>query len=314
MSDSQRWLIRGARPAGGEPADLLICRRPHRRDRSRPRARRARRSWTAAGLIALPGLVDLHTHLREPGREDAETVRERHRGGGARRLHRRARDGQHRPGRRHGRRGRADLAARPAGGPLRRAAGRRGHRPGWPAASWPSWARWRTPPPGSGSSPTTGAAFPTPALMRRALEYVKAFGGVIAQHAQEPRLTDGAQMNEGEFSGRLGLTGWPAVAEEAVIARDCLLAAHVGSAAACLPRVHGRLGGAHPVGEVQGLAGHGRGHAASPAADRRAGCQLRPGLQGEPAAAHRGRRGGAARRARRRHHRLRGHRSCPAPC
>ena len=67
-------------------------------------------------------------------------------------------------------------------------------------------------------------------LMRRALEYVKAFGGVIAQHAQDPRLTEGAQMNEGEVSGILGLTGWPAVAEEAVIARDCLLAAHVGSA------------------------------------------------------------------------------------
>jgi dihydroorotase len=66
-------------------------------------------------------------------------------------------------------------------------------------------------------------------LMRRALEYVKAFDGVIAQHAQEPRLTEGAQMHEGELSGRLGLRGWPAVAEEAVIARDVLLAAHVGS-------------------------------------------------------------------------------------
>src|SRR5207247_2876055 len=66
-------------------------------------------------------------------------------------------------------------------------------------------------------------------LMRRALEYVKAFDGVIAQHAQEPRLTASAQMNEGEMSGVLGLAGWPAVAEEAVIARDCLLAAHVGS-------------------------------------------------------------------------------------
>jgi dihydroorotase len=65
--------------------------------------------------------------------------------------------------------------------------------------------------------------------MRRALEYVKAFDGVIAQHAQEPRLTEDAQMNEGELSGRLGLRGWPAVAEEAIIARDCLLAAHVGS-------------------------------------------------------------------------------------
>ncbi|MEV4895046.1 dihydroorotase [Nonomuraea sp. NPDC055795] len=66
-------------------------------------------------------------------------------------------------------------------------------------------------------------------LMRRALEYVKAFDGVVAQHAQEPRLTSGAQMNEGVISGRLGLAGWPAVAEEAIIARDCLLAAHVGS-------------------------------------------------------------------------------------
>src|SRR3712207_221686 len=67
-----------------------------------------------------------------------------------------------------------------------------------------------------------------PALMRRALEYVKAFNGVVAQHAEEPRLTAGAQMNEGERSARLGLGGWPAAAEEAVIARDVLLAGHVG--------------------------------------------------------------------------------------
>jgi dihydroorotase len=66
-------------------------------------------------------------------------------------------------------------------------------------------------------------------IMRRALEYVKAFDGVIAQHAQEPRLTEGAQMNEGAVSAELGLVGWPAVAEEAIIARDVLLAAHVGS-------------------------------------------------------------------------------------
>jgi dihydroorotase len=66
-------------------------------------------------------------------------------------------------------------------------------------------------------------------LMRRALEYVKAFDGVIAQHAEEPRLTAEAQMHEGEVSARLGLAGWPAVAEEAIIARDVLLAEHVGS-------------------------------------------------------------------------------------
>ena len=66
-------------------------------------------------------------------------------------------------------------------------------------------------------------------LMRRALEYVKAFDGVVAQHAQEPRLTEDSQMNEGVLSGVLGLKGWPAVAEEAIIARDVILAAHVGS-------------------------------------------------------------------------------------
>lgn len=68
-----------------------------------------------------------------------------------------------------------------------------------------------------------------PAVMRRALEYVKTFDGVIAQHAQEPRLTEGAQMNEGKVSADLGLAGWPAVAEEAIIARDVLLAEHLNS-------------------------------------------------------------------------------------
>jgi dihydroorotase len=62
--------------------------------------------------------------------------------------------------------------------------------------------------------------------MRRALEYVATLGGVVAQHAQDPRLTSDAQMNEGALSGRLGLTGWPAVAEESIIARDVLLAEH----------------------------------------------------------------------------------------
>ena len=68
-----------------------------------------------------------------------------------------------------------------------------------------------------------------PLVMRRALEYIKKFGGVIAQHAQDPRMTMGSQMNEGEVSARLGLKGWPAVAEESIIARDVLLADHVKS-------------------------------------------------------------------------------------
>jgi dihydroorotase len=66
-------------------------------------------------------------------------------------------------------------------------------------------------------------------VMRRALEYVKAFGGVIAQHAQDPQLTVNAQMNESALSLKLGLTGWPAVAEEAIIARDVLLTQEVDS-------------------------------------------------------------------------------------
>jgi dihydroorotase len=74
-----------------------------------------------------------------------------------------------------------------------------------------------------------GSCVADPVLMRRALEYVRAFDGVIAQHAEEPRLTAGAQLNEGVVSARLGLTGWPAAAEEAIIARDALLAGHVGS-------------------------------------------------------------------------------------
>jgi dihydroorotase len=61
-------------------------------------------------------------------------------------------------------------------------------------------------------------------LMRRALEYTRGLGGVIAQHAEDPRLTSGAQAHDGEIAARLGLAGWPAAAEESIVARDCLLA------------------------------------------------------------------------------------------
>ena len=150
-------------------------------------------------------------------------------------------------------------------------------------------------------------------LMRRALEYVKAFDGVVAQHAQEPRLTEDAQMNEGELSGRLGLRGWPAVAEEAIIARDCLLAAHVGSRLHVCHVVHGRVGRDRPLGQEQGLERHRRGQPAPPAADRRARRDLRPDLQGQPAAALGVRRRGGPRGAGRRDDRHRRHRPRAAP-
>ena len=222
------WLIKGAQVLGGPATDLLL------RDGvitgigqaiSDPDAQHI----DAAGLIALPGLVDLHTHLREPGREDAETVETGTAAaalGGYTAVHAMANTDPvadtagvveqiWRLGRRAG-----YCDVRPVGAVT---AGLNGSRLAELGAMADSAARVRV-------FSDDGRCVSDAVLMRRALEYVRAFGGVIAQHAQEPRLTDGAQVNEGEISGRLGLAGWPAVAEEAIIARDCLLAAHVDSA------------------------------------------------------------------------------------
>jgi len=224
------WLIRGARLLGGEPADLLLADGLIQEVTGAGAAAAAgARVLDAAGLIALPGLVDLHTHLREPGREDAETVESGTAAaalGGFTAVHAMANTdpvadtaGVAEQIWRLGRQaGRCDV--RPVGAVTTGLEGRRLAELG---AMADSAARVRV-------FSDDGSCVSDAVLMRRALEYVKAFDGVIAQHAQEPRLTDGAQVNEGEISGRLGLTGWPAVAEEAIIARDCLLAAHVGSA------------------------------------------------------------------------------------
>src|SRR5690349_18241375 len=180
------------------------------------------------GAVLLPGLVDLHTHLREPGREDAETVAT---GSAAAAL------GGYtavfampntepcadtagvveqvwRLGRQTGL-----VDVQPIGAVT---AGRAGAQLAELGAMADSSARVRM-------FSDDGSCVSDSALMRRALEYVRAFDGIIAQHAEDPRLTLGAQMNEGVVSGRLGLTGWPAAAEEAIVARDVLLAGHVGS-------------------------------------------------------------------------------------
>ena len=182
----------------------------------------------ADGLVVLPGLVDLHTHLREPGREDAETVATGTAAaalGGFTAVHAMANtdpvadtagvvEQVWRLGREAG-----HCDVRPVGAVT---VGLRGERLAELGAMADSAAAVRV-------FSDDGVCVSDAVLMRRSLEYVKAFDGVIAQHAQEPRLTEGAQMNEGELSGILGLPGWPAVAEEAVIARDVLLAGHVGS-------------------------------------------------------------------------------------
>jgi dihydroorotase len=225
---SASWIIRGAQPLGGSATDLLVRHGIITEVGAGLSAAEAT-ELDAAGLIALPGLVDLHTHLREPGREDAETVLTGTAAaamGGYTAVHAMANTDPvadtagvveqiWRLGRRAG-----YCDVRPVGAVT---AGLRGSQLAELGAMADSAARVRM-------FSDDGKCVSDAVLMRRALEYVKAFDGVVAQHAQEPRLTDGAQMNEGEWSGRLGLTGWPAVAEEAIIARDCLLTAHVGSA------------------------------------------------------------------------------------
>ncbi len=180
------------------------------------------------GLIALPGLVDLHTHLREPGREDTETVLTGSRAaalGGYTAVHAMANTdpvadtaGVVEQVWRLGRdAGLVDVV--PVGAVT---VGLGGTQLAELGAMADSAATVRV-------FSDDGHCVSDPALMRRALEYVKALDGVVAQHAEEPRLTVGAQMHEGDRSARLGLTGWPAVAEEAIIARDVLLAEHVGA-------------------------------------------------------------------------------------
>jgi len=178
--------------------------------------------------IVLPGLVDLHTHLREPGREDSETVLTGSRAGakgGFTALSAMANTSPDadtagvveqvcRLGQAAGL-----LDVFPIGAVTQ---GLKGEKLSEIGAMADSVARVRV-------FSDDGNCVSDPLVMRRALEYIKKFDGVIAQHAQEPRLTVGAQMNEGLVSSVLGLKGWPAIAEEAIIARDVLLADHVQS-------------------------------------------------------------------------------------
>jgi len=182
----------------------------------------------AQDCVVLPGLVDLHTHLREPGREDAETVLSGSRAGakgGFTAVSAMANTSPvadtagvveqvYRLGQEAGL-----LDVFPIGAVTQ---GLKGEALSEMGAMADSVARVRI-------FSDDGNCVSDPLVMRRALEYIKKFGGVIAQHAQDPRMTMGSQMNEGEISARLGLKGWPAVAEESIIARDVLLADHVKS-------------------------------------------------------------------------------------
>ena len=189
----------------------------------------AERDRRATGLLLAPGLVDLHTHLREPGYEHKETIATGTAGRGRRRLHR---------GRRRwptpipwpttpasSPRSR-DVAAggRPRATCSRSAPSRRAS----PGSRSPRWARWSRP--ASGCSATTASCVPTPRMLRNALTYAKAFPVevVIADHCEDASLVEGGQMHEGVTPRRSGLAGRPAEAEEIIVARDLAIARMTG--------------------------------------------------------------------------------------
>ncbi|MEU7137312.1 dihydroorotase [Streptomyces sp. NPDC046261] len=229
-------LIRGAKVLGGEPQDVLIdgetIAEVTPSDIALPGggglSAEGAQVVEADGKILLPGLVDLHTHLREPGREDSETVLTGTRAaasGGYTAVFAMANtfpvadtagvvEQVWRLGKESG-----YCDVQPIGAVT---VGLEGKKLAELGAMHESAAGVRV-------FSDDGKCVDDAVIMRRALEYVKAFDGVVAQHAQEPRLTEGAQMNEGIVSAELGLGGWPAVAEESIIARDVLLAEHVGS-------------------------------------------------------------------------------------
>ncbi|MEY3697111.1 MAG: hypothetical protein RJA41_761 [Actinomycetota bacterium] len=220
-----KTVLTNVRPLGGEAVDIEI------NDgviTQIAKANSLKPDVDGKGFIALPGLVDLHTHLREPGREDSETIATGTLAaarGGFTAVHAMANttpvadtagvvEQIYRLGQTAG-----NCDVFPVGAVTQGLAGAALSELG---AMADSAARVRV-------FSDDGKCVHDPVLMRRALEYVKAFDGCIAQHAQEPKLTEDAQMNEGEVSSVLGLRGWPKVAEEAIIARDVLLAEHVGA-------------------------------------------------------------------------------------
>lgn len=213
-------LIRGAALADGTTTDLAIKDavfvEPGDLDGSA-------QTIDADGLIALPGLVDLHTHLREPGREDAETVASgtaaAARGGytavfamaNTSPVTDSAEAAEHvlALGRRFG-----SAEVVPIGAVTKGLEGRE--------LSEMALMHERA---GVNVFSDDGRCVMDAQVMRRALEYVSGFGGVVAQHSQDENLAGpGACCHESEYSGRLGLAGWPSQAESVIVARDVQLA------------------------------------------------------------------------------------------
>ena len=171
----------------------------------------------AAGLVVSPGFVDLHVHLREPGREEAETIET---GSRAAALG-----------------GFTAIVAMPNTDPtqdcvevvdfVRRQGERAGLCEVLPSGSITVGRAGETLTPfaelaaaGVKLFTDDGNGVQDPLLMRRALEYADGLGITLAQHCEVERLTAGAVMHEGDCCSRLGLPGWPSIAEELMLHRD----------------------------------------------------------------------------------------------
>lgn len=221
-------VFRGANILGEERADILIEGEVVRQVGSDLSVDTGTgvREVDARGLVALPGLVDLHTHLREPGGCDAETVDTGTAAaakGGYTAVFAMANTTptQDCPqvveqvldlGRKAGR-----VDVHPVGAVTKNLAGKE-------LSDLKGMHRSRA---AVNVFSDDGKCVFDPLLMRQALEIVRDFDGVIAQHSQEPRLTEDSQMNESCLAQELGLKGWPTVAEEMIIARDILLSLYL---------------------------------------------------------------------------------------
>lgn len=222
-------LIRGVRRYGeGEPLDVLVDDGQIVDIGAALTCSDVGQVIDAPGQILLPGFVDLHTHLREPGREYAEDIET---GSAAAALG-----------------GYTAVFAMPNTTPVADS----------PVVTDHVWHRGQqvglvdVHPVGAVTKGLAGAELTEmgmmnagaaqvrifsddgncvhdPLVMRRALEYATGLGVLIAQHAEEPRLTAGAVAHEGPTAARLGLAGWPRAAEESIVARDALLARDAGA-------------------------------------------------------------------------------------
>ncbi|MEJ8277733.1 dihydroorotase [Pseudonocardia spirodelae] len=221
-------LITDVRPYGGDPVDVLVADGVVRSIGTGLTAPEGTEVLDARGAVLLPGFVDLHVHLREPGGEESETIETGSRAaalGGftavfampntspvadsdvvVEHVRRRAEEV-----------GLVDV--HPVGAVTVGLEGTQLAELGTMAASRAGVRMFSD----------DGRCVNDPLIMRRALEYASALDVVIAQHAEDHRLTGGAQAHEGAAAARLGLAGWPATAEETIVARDCALAREAGA-------------------------------------------------------------------------------------